>query len=115
MGTGNPGGRCKAGDTPEGEPNNAAGQATPITSGFCGELADAADVDFAVFTLPANATGLDWDLESTANGVEYFVTVGATRVSLSGKVPFEPGSAYVFEVRNSTAKKIGYRIALKVK
>jgi hypothetical protein len=116
VGTGNPGGRCKAGDTPEGEPNNNPGQATPIAKGFCGELADAQDVDYAVLKLPASATGLDWDLESTANGIEYWVTVGATRVKLTDSgVPFEPGADYVVEVRNTTAKKIGYRVTFAVK
>jgi hypothetical protein len=115
VGTGNPGGRCKTGDTPEGEPNNTPDKATPFTDAVCGEVSDANDVDFAVMTLPANAKGFGWAMEMTANNIEYWVTVGGKRQKLSGKVPFEPGEKYLFEVRNTGTKKVGYRVDLTVK
>jgi hypothetical protein len=117
VGTGNPGGRCKAGDTPEGEPNNTADKATPFSEGFCGELSDGNDVDYAVMTLPATAKGLSWSMTMTLNDIEYWVTAGGKRIKLSplAKVPFEPGEKYLFEVRNSGNKKIGYRVDVTVK
>lgn len=115
VGTGNPGGRCKAGDTPEGEPNNTADKATPFTDAFCGELSDGNDVDYAVMTLPATAKGLAWSMTMTLNDIEYWVTVGGKRQRLLGNVPFEPGEKYLFEVRNGGKKKIGYRVDLTVK
>jgi len=115
VGTGNPGGRCKPGDTPEGEPNNNPNAATPFKSAFCGELSDGKDVDYAVMTLPANAKALGWSMALTSSDVEFWVTVGSTRTNLRGKVPFEPGEKYLFEVRNSGNKKAGYRVDVTVK
>ncbi len=107
---------CNAQTQKEAEPNDAQGTATAITTGMCGVLPTGSDVDFATFTLPANATSFNFGTQVTKPQVDFFLLVDAQRVPISGgSLPFEPGKKYYIEVRNKQNSSDDYRVTVNIK
>lgn len=115
-GGGGAGSLCNAQTQKEVEPNDAQGTATAVTTGFCGVLPTGTDVDFATFTLPANATNFNFNTQVTKPQVDFFLIVGAQRVPIQGgSLPFEPGQKYYIEVRNKQNTSVDYRVLVNIK
>lgn len=107
---------CNGQTQKEVEANDAQGTATPITTGMCGVLPTGSDVDFATFTLPANATSFNFGTQVTKPQVDFFLLVDAQRVPISGgSLPFEPGKKYYIEVRNKQNTSVDYRVTVNIK
>jgi hypothetical protein len=115
-GGGGAGSLCNAQTQKEIEANDSQGTATAVTTGFCGVLPTGTDVDFATFTLPANATNFNFNTQVTKPQVDFFLIVGAQRVPIQGgSLPFEPGQKYYIEVRNKQNTSVDYRVLVNIK
>ena len=109
-------GKC----TPEEEPNDSPDEATPMGRCVTGKIGTRADVDYATFDPPVDATRFSYAVSSQNGKV-------AVRVLLNGDIPVggpgtdfpvAPGVTYVVEVRlaqgDSTARPT-YEVKLAYK
>lgn len=106
---------CVAGGTPEMEPNDTSGMATPFTSRACGAILPMGDKDFFTFKL-ANTT-TTFDLRYLGD-VKLVVTVKGQTVTLgpgmSPAIPFFLNEDYIVEVQpvNPATPRVNYIVAL---
>lgn len=107
---------CTAGSVVEVESNDTAATANAIpaqTGTYCGGVASATDVDFATFTLPADAKGFSYGIAFNRSGVDATITAGAQGpFKLSQAIPVLPGQKYVLRVAGSQA--LAYRFSLNI-
>ncbi len=88
--------------TPEAEPNNDLGHATPFTTSLCGKIATANDVDFGTFKVPQNAK--DMQITHVENGgkVNYRYYLNGTLLPLSESIDAIPGATYGVQIKLAT-------------
>ena len=107
---------CAASSVVETESNDSAATANAIpaqTGTYCGGVSSAADVDFATFTLPADAKGFSYGIAFNRNGVDATITAGAQGpFKLSQAIPVLPGQKYVLRVAGAQA--LAYRFSLNI-
>jgi len=109
---------CLEGSVLESEDNNTEATADQLPSqstSFCGRIADGADVDFATFTLPENATRLEMSY-ATTNGQAIQIDAFADGVQFpfNGTYEFKPGKPYLLKVSSKNGQTFDYRINVAI-
>lgn len=103
--------------TTEAEDNDTTDKANalPAASGsFCGTLATAADVDYATFTLPADATSLAFGSRFTKVGVDFEVTVEDKKFLVGDTPEVKPGKKYVVKAFTTGQGPVDYRLSVTI-
>jgi len=102
----------------EAEGNDAAGNANTIPNGsqkYCGALSSAGDVDFAKFTLPADANYLAFGSTYTETGVDFDVTVDGKTFKVGETPVVKPGAVYTVKAYTTGKAPVSYKLSIEVK
>jgi hypothetical protein len=117
-GGGGGGALCIAGSVAETEDNNTPEKANAlagVTGTYCGTLSSAADVDYAAFTLPADAKSISFGSDFSKVGVELDITVGGETFTLGEATIFKPGQRYVVKAYTTGSAPVSYRLSVQIK